>query len=70
MRDAVGEWWDGFCFDLLEEDGQMKYALRLDNGDTMKLPVEDITAVLEKQKKYKAGRCAVLPFRRSGKKKA
>lgn len=64
MRGAHGDWWDGLCYDVLEEDGVMKYALRLDNGDTLKIPVDDISEILETQKRYKAGKCAVIPFRR------
>lgn len=64
MRSSLGDWWDGFCFDLVEEDGHMKYVIRLDNGDTLKIPVDDICEILETKKSYKIGDCAVIPFRR------
>lgn len=63
-RCAHGEWWEAYCSDIADVDGVSMYILHLDNGDVMKIPVEDITAILETKKRYKAGDCAVIPFRR------
>jgi hypothetical protein len=67
MRGAHGDWWDGLCSDMIEEDGFMKYVLNLDNGDVLKICVDDICEILETRKTYRAGQCAVIPFRRERK---
>lgn len=64
MRGAHGDWYDGLCSDVVEEDGHMKYVLHLENGDILKIPVDDVCEILETQKKYRAGQCAVIPFKR------
>lgn len=64
LMDATGTWWDALMEDCCEIDGNMFYSLLLDNGDSLKIPVDDISAILEKRKKYKAGKCAVIPFKR------
>jgi hypothetical protein len=53
LRDAASEWWDALCNDLREEVGIMHYELLLDNGDTLLIPVEDVSAILEKRKPLK-----------------
>jgi len=64
--DAFGTWWDALMEDCCDIDGNMFYKLRMDNGDTMHLPVDDISGILEKQERtYKAGQCAVIPFKRN-----
>lgn len=68
MRGAHGDWYDGLCVDVMEEDGHMKYALALDNGDTLKIAIDDVCEILETKRRYRIGDCAVLPFRREKRK--
>lgn len=53
LRDATDCWWDALCTDLREEVGIMHYELLLDNGDKLLIPIEDVTAILEKKRPLK-----------------
>lgn len=61
IRDGLGDWWDGLLVDVIEEDGKMRYLLFLDNGDTLKIPVDDESGIIEKRNSKKIS-ANVLPF--------
>jgi len=53
IRDALGDWWNALCIDITEEVGVMHYKLRLNNGDTLMIPIEDVTGILQKRDRAK-----------------